>query len=294
MTHSARRPGQPGAAGDDQRQRGARNEQPGDGRAGCRPDGEADDVAPTRRGRPREGKAEDGHRSLARQCRPEHPGQRQGQRHQHGLHRHDEHAPRRSACAHQDGTEHPGHRGDEDHGDDGRGERRRGGDDGTENDDLARGPAPPMRSGRDRIGVHAGRPGQPQRDEGEGGVRHQPVPAAHAERAVRQREPEVADDRHDPGPRRHQRPEAARHAPGAERDAPQEQDPLQGPHGTEEDGPREADQPEGGRGGRGGAHPGRLPAREEVVPARRPRRERGELPDQWQRPEEEIARSRRR
>ena len=147
-----------------------------------------------------------------------------------------------------------------------------------------------MRSGLDDIGVHAGRPGQPQRNEGEGGVRHQPVPAAHAERAVRKREPEVADDRHDAGPRRHQRPEAARDAPGAERDAPQEQDPLQGPHGTEEHGPREAHQSEGRRGGGGGAHPGRLPAREEVVPARRPRRERGELPHQWQRPEEEIPR----
>ena len=285
----ARSPGQPGAAGDHQRQHGARHQQPGDGRAGRRPHGEADDVPPTRRGRSRDGKAEDGHRSLAGQCRADDPGQRQGQRHHHGLHRHDEHAPRRTACAHQDSAQHPGHRDHEDHGDDGRGEARRGGDDGAENDDLARGPAPPLRSGRDGVGLHAGRPGQPQRDEGEGGVGHQPVPATQAECPVRQREAEVADDRHGTGPRRHQRAEAARDAPGPERDAPQEQDPLQGPHGAEEDGPAEADQPEGGRGGRGGADPGRLPAREEVVPAGRPGRERGELPDERQSPEEEFA-----
>src|ERR1700722_7335116 len=185
--------------------------------------------------------------------------------------------------------QHPGHRDDEDHGDDGRGKARRGGDDGAEDHDLGRGPAPPLRSGRNGIGLHAGRPGQPQRDEGEGGIRHQPVPTPQAERAVGQGEPEVTDDRHDAGSRRHQRAEAARDAPGAERDAPQEQDPLQGPHGAEEDGAAEADQPESGRGGRGGAHTGRLPAREEVVPAGRPGREGGELPDERQRAEEEIA-----
>ena len=79
-----------------------------------------------------------------------------------------------------------------------------------------------------------------------------------------------------------------RDAPGAERDAPEEQDPLQGPHGAEEHRAGEADQAEGGRGRRGRAHPGRLPAREEVVPAGRPRRERRQLPDEGQRPEEEL------
>ena len=75
----------------------------------------------------------------------------------------------------------------------------------------------------------------------------------------------------------------------AERDAAEEQDPLQRPHGAEEHGAGDADEAEGGRGRRGRAHAGRLPAREEVVPARRPRRQRGQLADEGQRPEEEVA-----
>ena len=70
-------------------------------------------------------------------------------------HRHHEDAPRRLACARRGREpEHPGHRGDEDHGDDGRREARRGGDDGTEDDDLAHGPAAPVRSrARPRTGA---------------------------------------------------------------------------------------------------------------------------------------------
>ena len=59
-------------------------------------------------------------------------------------------------------------------------------------------------------GQAGGPAGQPGHDEGEGGVRDQPVPAAGAECAVGQREAEVADHRHHPRTgRRDQRPHRA-------------------------------------------------------------------------------------
>ena len=151
-----------------------------------------------------------------------------------------------SRAADEDRSHHPGHRGDEDHRHDGRREPGRSGDHGAEDDNLAGGPAPPARSRLDPVRSHPGGPGQVERNERKGGEGDEPVPTARAERAVGQREAEVADDRDDTRPGRQQRAHAMRHPPGTERDAAEEQDALQGPHGPEEHGAGEADEPEGG------------------------------------------------
>ena len=71
--------------------------------------------------------------------------------------------------------------GDEDQRDHGRREARRRGDHGAEDGDLAR-PAGCASAvpALDRVGRHAGRPGQAQGDEREGGVGDEAVPAARA------------------------------------------------------------------------------------------------------------------
>ena len=205
----ARRPRQPRAPGDDERER--RAAPPASQAMGERTAG------PTakRTTSPQFGAVapETGRPKMATDPLPasggaDHPGQRQDEGHHHRLQRHHEDAPRRLARAHEERAEHPGHRGDEDHGHDGRREARRGGDDGTEDDDLAHGPAAPVRPGLDRVRGHPGRPGQAQRDEGEHGVGDEPVPAPRAQRAVGQRQPEVADDGDDTGPGRQQRAQA--------------------------------------------------------------------------------------
>ncbi len=90
-------------------------------------------------------------------------------------------------------------------------------------------------------------------------------------------------------PRGDERAHETRDPPGPEGDAAEEEDPLQRPHGAEEHGAGDPDDAECGRGRSRGAHPGRLPARDEVVPARGPRRERGQLADEGEGPEEQIA-----
>ena len=196
-----RRPGQPGAAGDDQRERraGTRSQARGDRAAGPtakrRTSPQLGAVAPER-GSPK--MATD---PLPASAVPTTQGRARTSATTTACTATDEHPPGRLAGAHEERAQHPGHRHDEHHGQHGRREGRRGRDDGAEEDDLSGGPAPPVRSGLDGVGSHAGGPGQAQRDEREGGVGHQPVPAARAECAVGQREPEVTDDRHDTGAR---------------------------------------------------------------------------------------------
>ena len=131
-------------------------------------------------------------------------------------------------------------------------------------------------------------PGQAGDDEGEHGVGHQAVPAAGPQCPVGERQAEIADDRHHAGPGRHQVAYEARQPHCPERDAAQEKDLLHQPHGAEEDGSGDTDDPES-RGGRSsGADTGRLPPGEEVVPTRRPARQRCQLTHQRERPEEEL------
>ncbi len=146
----------------------------------------------------------------------------------------------------QHGAQRPGQRRDDDHRHDGGSEGRRRGDDGAEDGDLARRAAAPPRAGLDPVRRHTGGAGQAQRDEGKRRIGHQAVPASRAQRTVGQREPEVADDGDETGPRRDDGAHEARDTPGAEGDAPEQQDSLQRPHRAEQDGPREADEAEGG------------------------------------------------
>ena len=64
---------------------------------------------------------------------------------------------------------------------------------------------------------------------------------------------------------------------------------LRRAHGAEQERADDRHDAERGRGGRGGAHAGRLPAGEQVVPGRRPGGQRGQLPDRGQGAEEELA-----
>ena len=213
------------------------HQQPRDGRTGGRADGEADDLAPVGAVAPERGRPKMATDPLPASAVPDHPGQGQDQRH-----RPPPATPRRARATSARGA--PTRSEPSTHA---TAVTRTIGTTAGANPAAAAmtaprtttwpdGPAPPVRSGLDRVGSDVGRPGQAQRDEGEEREGDEPVPAARAERAVGQRQPEVADDRDDARPRRHQRAQATRHAPGADRDAAEEQDLLQRAHGAEEHG----------------------------------------------------------
>ena len=79
--------------------------------------------------------------------------------------------------------------------------------------------------------------------------------------------------------------------PGPDRETAQEEHLLHQAHRPQEDRPGDPDDPERRRGRRGGPHPGRLPSREEVVPAGRPSEQGRQLPHCREGPEEELPRA---
>src|SRR6202034_3145627 len=106
---------------------------------------------------------------------------RQQERAPYGLGGHYEDPRRPVPGSRHDRSHHEGQRAHQRHGQHGRGERRRDGDDGAQGGDLAHGAGPPTRVGLGAERLHFGRPGQAGHDEGQGGVGHQAVPPTVAQ-----------------------------------------------------------------------------------------------------------------